>query len=59
MGNDILTHIGPLVTAGLLSNSTRKELVDFLPFIAQITHKFKVLMRHFSSVNLTHAESPL
>ncbi|KAJ3174228.1 pre-tRNA nuclear export protein [Geranomyces variabilis] len=41
MGHDILNSIGPLVTAGLLTNSTRRELVDFLPFISHITHKFK------------------
>ncbi|TPX58420.1 hypothetical protein PhCBS80983_g03131 [Powellomyces hirtus] len=41
MGHDILNHIGPLITAGLLTNSTRRELVDFLPFISHIAHKFK------------------
>ncbi|KAJ3023991.1 pre-tRNA nuclear export protein [Thoreauomyces humboldtii] len=41
MGHDILNHVGPLVTAGLLTNSTRSELIDFFPFIILITHKFK------------------
>ncbi|TPX64921.1 hypothetical protein SpCBS45565_g05557 [Spizellomyces sp. 'palustris'] len=31
----------PVRVAGLLSNSTRQELVDFVPFIGHITHKFK------------------
>ncbi|KAJ3162686.1 pre-tRNA nuclear export protein [Geranomyces michiganensis] len=65
MGHDILNSIGPLVTAGLLTNSTRRELVDFLPFIIHITHKFKpavfpimndligpLLERVFASLNL-------
>ncbi|KAI9101118.1 armadillo-type protein [Phlyctochytrium arcticum] len=41
LGHGILNQIGPLITAGLLSNSTRQELVDFVPFISHITHKFK------------------
>ncbi|KAJ3187978.1 pre-tRNA nuclear export protein [Gaertneriomyces sp. JEL0708] len=41
MGHDILNSVGPLLTAGLLANSTRKELLDFLPFVSYIMHKFK------------------
>ncbi|KAJ3280160.1 pre-tRNA nuclear export protein [Borealophlyctis nickersoniae] len=40
MGPEAMEHIRPLVTAGLLSSSTAKELVDFIPFIALIIHRF-------------------
>ncbi|KAI8815711.1 armadillo-type protein [Fimicolochytrium jonesii] len=41
MGTNIMNHVGPLITAGLWNNSTPKELLDFLPFLGLITHKFK------------------
>ncbi|KAJ3091721.1 pre-tRNA nuclear export protein [Quaeritorhiza haematococci] len=41
VGPDILPYIRPLITAGLLSAITPNELVDFIPFISFIIHKFK------------------
>jgi exportin-T len=41
MGEDILAKIPPLI-GGLLRQSTTRELIDFLPFLGQLIHKFKV-----------------
>jgi len=41
MGENILEKI-PHLIGGLLRNSTTNELIDFLPFLGQLIHKFKV-----------------
>jgi len=41
MGENILEKIPPLI-GGLLRKSTTWELIDFLPFLGQLIHKFKV-----------------
>ena len=41
MGESILEKISPLI-GGLLRKSTAWELIDFLPFLGQLIHKFKV-----------------
>jgi exportin-T len=41
MGRNILEKIPPLI-GGLLRKSTTSELIDFLPFLGQLIHKFKV-----------------
>lgn len=41
MGENILDKI-PHLIGGLLRNSTTLELIDFLPFLGQLIHKFKV-----------------
>jgi len=41
MGENILGKIPPLI-GGLLRKSTTQELIDFLPFLGQLIHKFKV-----------------
>lgn len=41
MGENILAKIPPLI-GGLLRQSTTGELIDFLPFLGQLIHKFKV-----------------
>lgn len=41
MGKKILSKIPPLI-GGLLRQSTTGELIDFLPFLGQLIHKFKV-----------------
>lgn len=41
MGESILSKIPPLI-GGLLRQSTTGELIDFLPFLGQLIHKFKV-----------------
>jgi exportin-T len=41
MGENILDKIPPLI-GGLLRQSTTGELIDFLPFLGQLIHKFKV-----------------
>ncbi|RKO91340.1 armadillo-type protein [Blyttiomyces helicus] len=41
MGPDILAHFRPLLTAGLLSGTSSQEVIDFLPIMCVITHKFK------------------
>jgi len=48
LGTEILPYIPPLID-GLLNESEISELVDFLPFIGLLLHKFKVL---FSSSSL-------
>ncbi|CAJ0648464.1 6390_t:CDS:10 [Entrophospora sp. SA101] len=42
LGIEILPYLPPLID-GLLNESGISELVDFLPFIGLISHKFKVL----------------
>lgn len=44
MGENILEKIPPLI-GGLLRKSTTWELIDFLPFLGQLIHKFKVRSR--------------
>jgi exportin-T len=41
MGENILEKIPPLI-GGLLRKSTTWELIDFLPFLGQLIHRFKV-----------------
>jgi len=41
MGENILEKVPPLI-GGLLRKSTTWELIDFLPFLGQLIHKFKV-----------------
>jgi exportin-T len=41
MGENILDKI-PALIGGLLRKSTTSELIDFLPFLGQLIHKFKV-----------------
>jgi exportin-T len=43
MGENILEKI-PALLGGLLRKSTTWELIDFLPFLGQLIHKFKVLV---------------
>jgi exportin-T len=43
MGESILSKIPPLI-GGLLRQSTTGELIDFLPFLGQLIHKFKVVI---------------
>jgi len=43
MGESILEKVPRLMT-GLLQNSTTSELIDFLPFLGQLIHKFKVIV---------------
>jgi len=42
MGETILDKI-PALISGLLGKSTTSELIDFLPFLGQLIHKFKAL----------------
>lgn len=42
MGESILEKI-PALIGGLLHKSTTWELIDFLPFLGQLIHKFKVI----------------
>lgn len=44
MGENILDKI-PHLIGGLLRNSSTSELIDFLPFLGQLIHKFKVPTR--------------
>jgi Exportin-T len=41
MGESVLDKI-PLLIGGLLRKSTTWELIDFLPFLGLLIHKFKV-----------------
>lgn len=50
MGESILEKV-PRLISGLLQNSITSELIDFLPFLGQLIHKFKVpLARNFVDV---------
>jgi len=46
MGENILGKIPPLI-GGLLRKSTTWELIDFLPFLGQLIHKFKPTIQTF------------
>ena len=41
LGESILDKV-PILIAGLLRKCTTSELIDFLPFLGQLIHKFKV-----------------
>ncbi|KAL2916594.1 pre-tRNA nuclear export protein [Polyrhizophydium stewartii] len=41
VGPVILDHLPTFLSAGMLSSSTATELVDFLPFVGLMIHKFK------------------
>lgn len=41
MGQELLSQIGPLIRAGLLNNTSPSELIDLLPFIGLLQHRFK------------------
>jgi len=41
MGEGVLDKI-PSLIGGLLGKSTTGELIDFLPFLGQLIHRFKV-----------------
>ena len=47
MGETILEKI-PALIGGLLRKSTTWELIDFLPFLGQLIHKFKVMIYKLS-----------
>ena len=44
MGESILEKI-PRLIDGLLRKSNTWELIDFLPFLGQLIHKFKVILQ--------------
>ena len=54
MGEDILDKVPSLIN-GLLAGSTTAELIDFLPFLGQLIHRFKVCLIPFA---LTKAQYP-
>ena len=53
MGTEILPLIQPLMTTGLLSASSVKEVVDFLPFVGLVVHRYKPAVRQIIDLLFT------